>query len=187
MRRIAFEKVGTTGEGAGMLERLKIYREGLSVERLHTVPHIQAYNNGYHSANAALIAYELCKLLGVDSGPVVLHMLLHDVPEGYTGDIPGNFKDDNPIFTGELNIIEHQWVCTNIPDLPLLNAQQINICKLADIIELGFYCVDEIEMGNRKVVAVLDHVVDSMTDYQFDHEDIRDVYSSFIEVLKHGW
>ena len=62
--------------------KLNVYRKGLTVERLHTVMHIAPYNNGFHSANAALIAYELCQLnREVNSASIIMYMLMHDIAE----------------------------------------------------------------------------------------------------------
>jgi len=142
-----------------MVKQIQIYRIGLRVERLHTVPHLLSYSNGHHSANAALIAHEICKEEGISSSSVVLYMLMHDVAEGYTGDVPANVKRDNGDLKFELDRIEDKWVKRNLPDMPDLSHEEKAIAKAADLIELGMHCTDEIFAGNRNVKVVLMNVV----------------------------
>jgi 5'-deoxynucleotidase YfbR-like HD superfamily hydrolase len=150
------------------IDRLNVFRKGLKVERLHTVTHIAPYNNGFHSANAALIANELCYENCVDSKYVIISMLLHDVAEGYTGDIPANVKRDNPKFSKALKDIETTWEKTNIFfSAPYhLTPQQKDICKIANIVELGMYSLDELNMGNKNLKFVLKNVVDSLEEFR---------------------
>jgi len=147
------------------INKLKTIRKGLKVERLHTIPHVQPYNNGFHSANAALIALELCKTNNVDyhrSFIITRYMLLHDVAEGYTGDIPANVKWDNPHLAGMLESLERDWGRAKDLDIPTLPDNCKAICKVADLAELGFYAVDEIKMGNSNMYVVSENVIDAL-------------------------
>lgn len=148
-----------------MIEQIEIYRKGLSVERLHTIRHVIPYSNGHHSANAALIAHELCKKNNLDSHSCILYMLMHDVAEHYVGDVPADVKVENPDLKFALGEIERRWEVVNLPDLPDLHIQEKYICKVSDLIELGMHCMDEIKMGNRNVNPVLDNVVTYLTSY----------------------
>lgn len=147
------------------IERLNIYRKGLSVERCHTVPHIIPYNNGFHSCNAALIAHELCVLNNLNSASSIRYMLLHDIAEGYTGDIPANVKVNNPDLKSELDLIEARWERLNIPDMPDLSIQEKRISKVADIVELGMYCLSELKLGNKNMIFVLTNVIVYLNKY----------------------
>ncbi len=146
------------------IEKLNICRAGLKVNRLHTIPHIQPYNNGFHSANATLIAMELCLSNNMIANACIVWMLLHDIAEGYTGDIPANVKVENPFLAIHLKEIEARWENLNI-DLPNLTDKQRRICKAADLIELGFFCLDELTMGNKNVTIVLKNVIQYLRGY----------------------
>ncbi len=148
------------------LERLNTYRKGLKVERLHTVTHITPYNNGFHSANAALLSHELCELNSIDSRSVVLYMLMHDVAEGYVGDMPSNFKRDYPSVKMELDQAEKEWESLNLPFLPTLTPEEKDIVKIADLAELGFYALEELALGNTNLNHVLVNVVDYMQEFR---------------------
>lgn len=146
------------------IERVKLYRKGLNVERMHTVAHITPYNNGSHSANAALIAIELCYINGMDCYSVIKYMLMHDIAEGYTGDIPANVKVDNPELKKVLDKVEKQWEERNLPHMPDLHGDEVFIAKAADLIELGMYCIDEIRMGNEdNMLPVLANVINYLS------------------------
>ena len=162
------------------IERLDLYRKGLKVERLHTMPHIIPYNNGFHSANAALIAHELCVLNGLNSASLVMYMLLHDVAEGYVGDVPANVKTDYPDIKHALNEAEKDWEERNIPHLPNLSHQERKIAKAADLLELGMHCLDELAIGNNDMQFVLKNVIQYSDQYR---EDIAG-FSKLIDHLK---
>jgi len=149
------------------IKSINIVRRGLKVERMHTIPHLTPYNNGFHSANGAIIARDLCILNGMDKSiqTCLVHMLLHDVAEGYVGDVPANVKRDNPELKTVLDRIEHKWEQSNILDMPDLHHQEKAICKIADLAELGMFCIDELNLGNNNVLFVLDNVVDYLQDY----------------------
>jgi len=163
------------------IHRLNTYRKGLRVERLHTVPHLTSYSNGHHSANAALIAYELCLLNSVeDHTPVLLYMLMHDVAEGYTGDIPGNVKAHYPNFDTMLAGIEIDWEEENLPNMPKRTVGQKHICKIADLAELGMYCIDELAIGNINVGFVLKNVIEYLDEYH-NYKGVPTLHTYFVK------
>lgn len=162
------------------ISRLKVYRKGLRVERLHTVFHIAPYNNGFHSANAALIAHELCVLNGMDSASVIRYMLLHDVAEGYVGDTPSNAKRENPDLASWLQDAEDRWEAVNIPDKPELHHSEARIAKAADIIELGMYCVEELHLGNSNMEHVLNNVMKYLHESMKELNGVSDFMEHFI-------
>jgi len=149
------------------IQELLIYRKGLKVERLHTVPHLTPYNNGFHSANGALIAEHLCMANDMELSAVTCmkYMLLHDVAECYVGDVPTNVKMDNSELKSVLDKIETKWESRNVTNMPDLHHTEKAICKVADLAELGMFCVDELNLGNNNVIYVLDNVVDYLQSY----------------------
>ena len=161
------------------INRLNVYRRGLKVERLHTVPHIAPYNNGFHSCNAALIAHELCQLADINSASVMRYMLLHDVAEGYVGDTPANVKRDYPDIKHALDIAESEWEARNILDMPDLCIQEKDIAKVADITELGMYCLEELALGNTNLIKVLVNVVNYLEEYK-NIKGVSHIFNHFV-------
>lgn len=146
------------------LDQVKIYRRGLNVTRMHTVPHIRHYDNAGHSANAALVALELCKLNGVeqtDQLDILKYMLMHDVAEQFVGDVPADVKRIEPDIKHVLDTVESNWEKKNLHNKPKsMTMSSIGICKSSDLIELGMFCVEELNMGNKGVTHVLQNVID---------------------------
>lgn len=147
--------------------KINIYRKGLHVERMHTVRHITPYNNGFHSCNAALLAMELCKLNKMNDSSIIKYMLLHDVAEGYTGDIPANVKVDNPDLKHALSAVEKHWEDKFLPDMPDLCAEEKVIAKVADLSELGLYCLEELTLGNKNTISILINVVNYLSAHSY--------------------
>lgn len=147
------------------IRTIEVYRKGLKVERLHTIPHLTPYNNGFHSANAALIARDLCVYNDIAPATTMYYMLLHDVAEGYTGDLPANVKVDNPEMAAMLDRIEDNWAEIHIPHMPDLAPIEKRVAKVSDLAELGMYCLEELILGNKGVILVLTNVVEYLQNY----------------------
>lgn len=158
------------------INRLHILRKGMKVERMHTIPHITPYNNGFHSCNAALIAHELCRLNNISSASTVRYMLLHDVSEAYVGDTPAYVKRDYPDVKTALDAAEKDWEEKHIPDMPDLHPMEQAIAKVSDLAELAMYCLEELELGNKNVYPVILNCIN----YLEDHKNIKGV-SQFID------
>lgn len=152
-----------------ILDQVIIYRRGLNVKRMHTIPHIRHYDNGNHSACAALIAVELCKLNDVTPEhelKILRYMLMHDIVEQFVGDAPADAKRIEPELKVILDIIELKWESKNLPMKPKdLDGLPAGICKASDIIELGMFCIEELNMGNKMVMHVLENVINYLGSY----------------------
>lgn len=149
------------------LRTINKYRNGYRVERLHTVPHHTPYNNGNHSANAAMIGYELAKINHLKTSDIILALLLHDLHEADLGDIPAPMKRSSPEISKCISKAESNWDSHNIPDYPALCQASKEVVKAADIMELGLYCLDELQMGNKHIIHVLKNVIRYLEPY--DH------------------
>lgn len=163
-----------------IVKRLLTYRQGLAVERLHTRPHIQPYNNGYHSANAALIALELCMANKMElSVPTCLkHMLQHDIAEGKLGDPPAPVKRLDALRKGYY-ILENEFERTLLPWFPDLHPQEKDICFIADKAELGFYCMDEKAMGNTLLNPTLINVIKYINEKKTEYNGVEEMLEYF--------
>lgn len=169
------------------VERILQYRRGLRVERLHTIPHLMPYSNASHSANAALIAYLLCKANNINPEHVLIYMLMHDISECHVGDIPADVKRRHPTLKNHLTSIEEEWEKYNLPEKPFLkNDKEIIICKIADIAELGFHCLEELQMGNKMVKHVVNNVLQYIGEYEDKWDCIHGIHQIYIHILEEG-
>jgi 5'-deoxynucleotidase YfbR-like HD superfamily hydrolase len=98
----------------------------------------------HHSANVAYI----CFILGEEN--FLYGALVHDTPEVYTGDIPYPFKHQNPALKQFLDAAEEGFLRHNEMYLEIPEEVQ-QVIKAADMLDLVFKCVDEMQMGNSHV------------------------------------
>jgi hypothetical protein len=68
----------------------------MGVERLHVHPHLRPYSVGQHTADLAALV-TLCWMHDhyglLPRSELIVATIFHDVPEGYTGDVPGPLKE----------------------------------------------------------------------------------------------
>ncbi len=168
-----------------ILNRVGTYRDGLSVERLHTHYHNIPYNNGFHSANAALIADELAQLCHLPNSHVLKimrYMLLHDVAERFVGDIPSPFKRVlGDKVKGLMDKAEEDWLEGQDIFLPNLCPLGKEICKVSDIIELMEYSKREITTGNSGVAIVIVNCKRYLAQMIILNKHLRDFVHYYLE------
>lgn len=136
-----------------MIRWVELLRAAGEVERCHTVPTLRRYNVAEHSFNAMAIALELCQRNPeADELSVMKYLLTHDAPEVYTGDIPANVKVDSPYIKSNLQSMEDSWYAGNQPTHYPITLTQVErrVAKVSDTLELLYFCVEEIEFGNRR-------------------------------------
>lgn len=153
------------------LDWLETARLGGNVTRMHILPTITSHNVAEHTFHAAFITMELCAQNEIQSGDCVSYILAHDIAEGYTGDTPGNVKVDHPNLSGVLAAIETKWERDNFPyylSERSLSEFEMKLVKSADLLELGYYCVEEREMGNTRVRGVFDNVLSYIASRELD-------------------
>lgn len=132
------------------------WRKGGAVKRWHTHSIIQEQTVASHSWGVALI---LLKVIPSDKISVTLLSvaLLHDVAEGETGDIPYTAKKQWPDL-GKASLFAESKVNENngiTQFYDKLSAQELLHLKIADMMELMFYLLEERKLGNKN----LDHIM----------------------------
>lgn len=142
---------------------IKLAREGGSVKRYHTRDLIKPQDNAQHSFNSAIIARELCSMFeDVDVNKVVMHMLIHDIPEIGIGDIPHYVKNSQPQIKKALDKAEEGWCRENMPSdlydnmmLEGFTEQEVFIVKFTDQLEPMYKMLNEIKLGSKDAVELL--------------------------------
>lgn len=148
----------------GLPNWINDFRLGAEVERMHTQPTIRHNTNGHHTLNTMAIAMYLMECNGInmlsEKFLVLSELLIHDIPEMHTGDIPGPTKA-HPKVNEVMSDIETDWLINHMPDYMLFSTDQTKmvsdttvmsmIVKFADRLELLWWAVEEKEMGNRRI------------------------------------
>lgn len=167
------------------MTELRIIRDGGNISRFHTRKMIQRQDVAQHSFNAAFIAESIShKTEGADDHKVVMHMLLHDIPELWIGDTPGHIKAQNPGLKANLDEVERRAAYQNFAYRHLmvmyhLNEREELICKFADLAECAFKAIEEMEMGNTDAKAIVDSCIDGMVSALEGAVDTKDPGMSF--------
>ena len=128
---------------------MKKIRTGGKVKRWHTVTTIQQQTVAEHSWGVAMI----CRKLWPEDKVLMEAALCHDLGEGLTGDVPWPVKQANFVFKKHLDEIEgdeqERLGCS-----VLLTSQQKSRLKVADMLEMICFAVEEIELGNKNMQEV---------------------------------
>jgi len=132
------------------LEKVKMHRRGGAVTRFHTCTRLQPESNAQHTFGV------LCILQGMytindEQMPisVMAHVLGHDVPEWFTGDIPAPIKADPLIRSGVDHLEERIFLEAGIPQKKSLTERHGQLVKLADMLDALMSCTEEYDRGNR--------------------------------------
>lgn len=133
----------------------KALLEAGMVERFHCTPHHSPYSVAVHSWNMAVLLYSIYP--GEPSRDLVRAVLLHDVAERWTGDVPYPMKHGigGKVFNASLSQAERQVrEAIGMPDRPLAQSEY-HWLKGLDVLELLMFCHHEVAMGNTHVEQAL--------------------------------
>lgn len=132
-----------------------ILRDYGHTKRAHCVKTVHTQSVAEHSHGVALFCAQLCG--GQPSAALLLAALYHDLPECVTGDVPATAKWHNEKLADALELAENEFMDDNNLQIALSSDEQL-ILKLADLLDLGFYCIDELMYGNRHVESMYHNV-----------------------------
>lgn len=124
-------------------------REASKVERYHTLPHHGSYTVGQHSFDMMSLAWVL---MPVVTRNVMLAIMFHDLPERWTGDIPGPLKESDGEFGKRLAQLEARIEASLGLKVELTEDERMWV-KVLDKVECFLWCHDQINMGNQNAVA----------------------------------
>ncbi len=157
------------------------------IKRYHATPLHQNETVAEHSFYVAMIARSLCGLLEesgtkVNTLEVVDKALIHDIEEMFSGDIIQPFKHANPRLKkliGELNTKFVEKAFEGLPKQMAAHFKNLwaeyhegreledKIVKVADILSLIAYCLEQIKLGNTYMVEILNNGVRLIKNYKF--------------------
>jgi 5'-deoxynucleotidase YfbR-like HD superfamily hydrolase len=125
-------------------------RQGGHVRRWHTTPPLQDQSVAEHSWGVAAICNYLwpkCKK------ELIMAALYHDVAESLVGDNPAPIKWKFPVLKRELDKVENKILREMGVEI-ILDPQDIIRLKIADMMELLWFCIEEERRGNRNFKEV---------------------------------
>tara|TARA_R110001606_G_scaffold79701_2_gene183994 strand:- start:7591 stop:8139 length:549 start_codon:yes stop_codon:yes gene_type:complete len=136
------------------------------IRRLHIKPmNGDEQNIAAHSWGVAMILLDLFPSV---SRNCLVFALRHDVPEIVTGDIPANVKWEHPPLQNTLEWIEKGFLekmgwPTEHEGTVHWDKEKTYI-RIADRVELLFYCLEQIYMGNLLLMDVFENVREKLND-----------------------
>lgn len=122
-------------------------RLGGKVERCHNIPHHGSYSNAAHSWGVAM----LLRHIWPEDTHLLIHALVHDIPEGWVGDIPSPTLRNMPEFRSRLERAEGYLLgLLQLPDpFAFLSEEDLLKLKTADRLEFVMWCMEQTLLGNR--------------------------------------
>ena len=100
---------------------------------------------------------------GEQSRKLMRKVLLHDVPEVVTGDMPYTAKRNNTELRRVMDAAENAAMLAWGEPQIVLNALEQMIYKFCDLAEAGFHALREIQMGNTLAIPILEKVIDGLS------------------------
>lgn len=140
----------------GTIASIMFCRAGTKVRRFHTEDVIVPETVGHHTCNASLIA--ICITRGEVSKPLLMALLMHDLAEQKTGDIPAPAKWESEALREALHNLEDTL---DLPHHGLSVNEQI-LLKFCDYADLGFKAMYEESLGNRTAAGIRDNIVGAL-------------------------
>lgn len=143
------------------------FRKAGLVKRYHTEPTIQTQTIAEHTYHVLRIWFEL---YGPPSPEETAAILVHDLGEKATGDLPHMIKRDYPELKNTLGQIEDDYIrnvmMSIYKDHPydieltkpvLLDLDGLKI-KICDLLEMAEFSLDEFKLGNRNALSIMNNV-----------------------------
>lgn len=137
-----------------LVDRVIALREAGKVERCHTLPHYTSYSVAQHSYDA--LSLLLLLYPGEPSVGLIKHVLWHDAPERWLGDIPGPAKGENAGLNGEYLLAEDRLIAILVQTNPDLRADEQRWVHAVDAIEFYLWAEDQVALGNQNAKAPRD-------------------------------
>lgn len=139
------------------------------LKRYNNMPRIKSESLAEHQYYCALILIKLKEYIiniSYQSFSILLqYLLIHDIGELYTGDIPHNVKEDYPDLKTILEQIEHDKISSigfeDIISVIEKDERLKLLFKLCDTIQVVQYCENEKRLGNfsQNIISIRDEAL----------------------------
>lgn len=143
-----------------LITKLKATREGGMVQRFHPIPHHGSYNVAEHT-------YGVLQLILIFHPDPTMNLVRavqnHDVAERWLGDIPTPAKWLSPTLRSAAQDVEALIETAYDLKVALTNDEHWWL-KAADLLELWLWGQEQVEMGNRRAVRLVNNILEAMQD-----------------------
>jgi 5'-deoxynucleotidase YfbR-like HD superfamily hydrolase len=153
-------------------------RNGSEVKRYHTQRTLRQQTVGAHSFNMLLLLEQVSPGARRE---VYQHILHHDLPELFTGDIPGPAKKASVDLGLVLEGLE-QDLAPLYQDCGL-TVDEERLVKWLDKIELLFWCQEEVMMGNTFATEPIEVVLGWLEKTPPPNLECRQLYVELLESI----
>jgi len=142
------------------IRRFEMMRNAARTRRCHTQMVLHQQTIGEHTFSALAIL----DLVAPDCSKNVWRALLyHDMPEAQTGDVPAPAKWENPKLENALKMVEARI----FRELGLsfdLTIEEKRVVKYVDLMDLIWFTIEEVEMGNQRIVNMARRALSAVKD-----------------------
>lgn len=136
-----------------------------SIVRYHNRPTAQRQTVGEHTWRVLVIYTEL---FGMPRAEVYKYIIYHDVPEIVTGDIPFLPKRRYPTLKHDLTAIENEVLRDLSIELPKLLEEEKKQIKVADLLEMLFWAVDDVRIGCTFSSDIVVNIMEALETHECD-------------------
>ena len=158
------------------------------VKKYHNTPLQQNENVAEHTFYVTIIARALCGLLEesgtkINTLEVMEKAMVHDMEEMFSGDILQPFKYSDPELKHLLDKINEKSIekaFEGLPDKLAVHFKSLwsdyhesgkiedKIVKIADRLSLIAYCIEQIKLGNRFMIEILENGLRQLKNHEFE-------------------
>lgn len=124
-----------------------LYRDAGQVKRYHVKRTHRTQTVAEHTFGMLMLVRQVDPHASKSLYNAILH---HDLPELFTGDVPAPIKRAHPDLGSLMDSIE-EGLTPLYQDIALIPEEQV-LLKWADRMELVMWCLEEVRMGNTKLV-----------------------------------
>lgn len=164
-------------------DKLLAIRQGGQIRRYHTERMITHQTNAAHQWGVAMLMLHCFPDLTTHT--LMLAALMHDVAEGYVGDMPAYAKWRVPALRDGLIKAESE-VEDKLGITISLSSQETGVLWYCDYLEAAFFCMEEICLGNRNAVAIFWRLHDRLTQHEMHVRCDYPVLEMLAEVVKNS-
>lgn len=148
-------------------ESLGVVLAAGDVLRCHTMPCVNRQTVGGHTWRTMVLLHWLFHP-HYPPPRVTYALMMHDVPEVHTGDMPGDVKAAHPELADALGIIERRFEVTHGITCELLYPDEVEVLAFCDRADLTLYALGERDMGNS-YMAYLAEKAFNMTSHRAEN------------------
>lgn len=160
-------------------------RQGGSVLRFHTWPCVRQQSVAAHTWGVLALIYSLDPEPSAD---LVRRAVFHDLAEYDTGDVPSSAKWASAELKKMMDKVEDYFNKVHgFPGDDTLSSYEIDVLKMADLLDMLWYCYEEYMIGNRGLKIVYVRVLDAIAKRQWCPGAYRERAEELIAELEGLW